>query len=128
GTRAYLDGIRDPRVKPVFLEHSGNPARVRNAAIAHARGEWIAFLDSDDLWLPNKLKLQLDQLTANPARRWSCTGVGFIDAHGTSIPRRAGAYHAQSGWILEQLLTFTASAATPTLMVRTSLIEEVEGF
>lgn len=129
GTRTYLDELRDSRVRSVLLDHSGNPSRVRNAAIALARGEWIAFLDSDDLWLPTKLKLQLDRLAANPASRWSCTGVGFIDEHGAPIPQRAGApYGAQSGWILEQLLTFTAAATMPTLMVHTSLLDDVAGF
>ncbi len=46
----------------IQLTHSGLPARVRNAGIKAAKGEWVAFLDSDDIWFPNKLKKQLEYL------------------------------------------------------------------
>lgn len=46
------------------LENSG-PARARNAALQVARGRYIAFLDSDDVWLPEKLERQLAFMTAN---------------------------------------------------------------
>jgi glycosyltransferase involved in cell wall biosynthesis len=129
GTREYLDGMRDPRVRSIALEHTGNRSRVRNAAIALARGEWIAFLDSDDLWLPDKLRRQLEQIGANPTSTWSCTDVAFIDAHGEGVARPDGkSYRAHSGWILEHLLTFAASATTPTLLVHQSLLREIGGF
>jgi GT2 family glycosyltransferase len=128
-TREYLDGLRDARVRVLHLAHSGSAAKVRNAAIELARGEWVAFLDSDDLWLPQKLERQLAALTAMPQAGWSCTDVLFIDADGASIERRAGApYHPYSGWILELLLAEVASATTPTIMVRRSLMEQLSGF
>src|SRR5690242_9472787 len=53
-TRDELSALRDSRVRCVFLERSGNPARARNAGVEAARGAWIAFFDSDDLWFPRK--------------------------------------------------------------------------
>src|SRR5207253_695583 len=83
----------------------------------------------DDLWLPDKLKRQLEQLATNPRRRWSYTGVAFIDASGAPIGQRAGAqYEALSGWILEQLLTFEAAATLSTLIAQRSLVAAVGGF
>src|SRR5688572_12834829 len=49
----------DPRITLLRAHTSGGAARARNAAIEAARGRYIAFLDSDDLWLPDKLALQL---------------------------------------------------------------------
>src|SRR5690242_3143691 len=54
-TRAFLDGLSDPRIVVILLPHSGRPSRVRNAAIARARGRYLAFLDSDDCWERTKL-------------------------------------------------------------------------
>ncbi|MEP6729991.1 MAG: glycosyltransferase family 2 protein [bacterium] len=129
GTRAYLSELREPRVRVVELEHSGNPARVRNAAIAAACGRWLAFLDSDDAWLPAKLEVQLARLAAASTCGWSCTGIQFVDQGGATIIQPAGPpYRPRSGWILEALITLEATTTTPTLMVLRSLFHQVGGF
>jgi len=51
--------VEDNRVCLIRLNQNGGPARARNSALRQARGRWIAFLDSDDLWLPTKLEKQL---------------------------------------------------------------------
>ena len=52
--------LTDPRIKYFHNEKNSGAALTRNRAMREAQGEWIAFLDSDDLWLPEKLKKQID--------------------------------------------------------------------
>jgi glycosyltransferase involved in cell wall biosynthesis len=129
GSLEWLRSIADERITVIATTHSGNPSRLRNLGAAHGSGEWIAFLDSDDLWTAEKLARQAAALANNSRSRWSCTGVSFVDDSGAVIPQRAGAsYRAHSGWILEKLLTFEAAATMPTLMVQRSLFDEVGAF
>jgi glycosyltransferase involved in cell wall biosynthesis len=128
-TRSYLEGLADPRVRIIWLQHTGNPASVRNAAIKLARGRYVALLDSDDRWMPHKLAAQLEGLRSSPGCRWSYTHFRRIDASGQEIvdPRIAG-WVPPGGWIVEQLLTLEAAVTTPSVMVETALLEEVGGF
>src|SRR6188472_4452458 len=89
-TRAFLRELSEKRIRVLSLEHSGNPSVVRNAAIRAASGKFLAFLDSDDLWLPHKLERQLVLMRATPARRWSYTQVRRIDDEGNDAASVGG--------------------------------------
>ena len=60
GSEERLEAVADPRVRMIFREEQGGQAVALNEGIEAARGEWIAFLDDDDLWSPGKLRAQLD--------------------------------------------------------------------
>ena len=47
---------REPRIRVVGLDHNGGPAKARNIGIDEARGDWIAILDADDAFLPERLE------------------------------------------------------------------------
>ncbi|MDA7794265.1 glycosyltransferase family 2 protein [Flavobacteriales bacterium] len=51
---------KDSRIKLIALSQNVGAAEARNKALIQAKGKYIAFLDSDDLWLPNKLMKQID--------------------------------------------------------------------
>jgi glycosyltransferase involved in cell wall biosynthesis len=71
-SQAGLEAVRDPRLRVLRNDSSRGVAAARNRGIAAARAELVAFLDDDDLWSPEKLRLQLD--------RWAETGAGFVYA------------------------------------------------
>jgi glycosyltransferase involved in cell wall biosynthesis len=62
-TEQVVKKFSENRIRYFFIEHTGNLGRVRNKGIAQAAGNYIALLDSDDLWLPHKLEYQLSFFT-----------------------------------------------------------------
>jgi GT2 family glycosyltransferase len=76
-------------VRYLRQENAGVSA-ARNRAIAEARGEWIALADSDDLWAPEKLEVQMAALAAVPAARWAASGCRLIDLDDRPVAGRQG--------------------------------------
>ena len=58
-TGEIIKGLRESRVRYIYHEQNRGPAAARNSGLRAARGEFIAFLDSDDEWLPEKISRQL---------------------------------------------------------------------
>lgn len=104
----------DPRVKLIRLPQNGGVAAARNAALARARGRFIAFLDSDDLWQPAKLERQTAFMDAHQAAM-SYTAYRRINEDGSQIGRLVGVPESLT---YDQLLKNTA-IATVTGMVDT---------
>ena len=75
---------QDARIKLVQLPNNVGAARARTIAIHKSKGEYIAFLDSDDIWLPNKLDAQLLFMEINTVY-FSCTKYQEIDEFGEKM-------------------------------------------
>ncbi len=69
---------------------NGGVSAARNVGIAAARGDFIALLDADDIWPPEKLAVQLAVHAALPDVGWSCTDHRITDADGRPLPGRQG--------------------------------------
>ena len=129
GTHAYLRGHADPRVRPILHEHCGNAGLLRNAAARAASGSYVAFLDSDDVWLPEKLALQVEGQLAHPDCGWSYTAYVHMDEHGGGTLWRSGRrWVPYTGWILENVISVQAMIAMSTIMVERRLFETIGGF
>lgn len=74
----------DKRIKYLKNEHNSGAAVSRNKALREARGRWIAFLDSDDIWLPEKLERQICFMKTN-GYHFSYTNYEEIDENGNKL-------------------------------------------
>jgi glycosyltransferase involved in cell wall biosynthesis len=128
-TRGYLRSIDMPRVRTIWLEHSGNPSRVRNAAINAAKGSYLAFLDSDDVWAPSKLEKQIKALRDSVTSRWCYTLEDLIDETGRPYVK-AGlpTFDPMEGSIFEPLVQLKVAMSMLTVMADRDLVREIGGF
>lgn len=83
---AAAAAAREPRIRLLRQPENRGPAAARNRALAAARGRYVAFLDADDLWLPQKLERQIAFMRATDAAI-SFTAFRRIDESGTRTGR-----------------------------------------
>ena len=123
-TKELLASIRDSRVKMIEGPRAGRPAIPRNRGIAQAKGEWIAFLDSDDSWLPEKTGLQLSA-AAKLGCKASCTNAyRVLPGKGRVSPY----LEIKKDKIVFDDLIRTNFVICSSAMIHRSVLEKVKGF
>lgn len=121
------------------LEHAGHRnlgmCTTRNLGVRHSRGEFVALLDADDLWLPNKLKEQLALMEANPrAQLIYGHSIYFDEGHGKEserVPRLAPGnklYEPPELLKLSRPFGVGEAPCPSSFLMRYPLLEEVGGF
>jgi glycosyltransferase involved in cell wall biosynthesis len=128
GTQAWVGGIDDGRIRLVTADHCGFPSKLRNRGIAAARAPWIAFIDSDDLWVSDKLERQLALHRDRPQLRWSGTGFEFIDGLGVAMPAAPFKPWPESRSLVLALLNNEVTLPLPSVMMARALLDELNGF
>ena len=86
GTWRWLNqqATQDDRIRPIRVQVK-NPAKARNIGVRRARGEWIAFLDADDSWLPSKLDNQVKFHLNHPDVAFSFSDYRHFDVNGKNL-------------------------------------------
>lgn len=127
GTAAWVRSLGDPRIRVVEHPRCGHIGRLRNAGVKAGAGALVAFLDSDDAWLPGKLEAQVAAMRAAGAR-WCYGRYEVMDDEGRPAPRRAGEFRALSGPIARELAADRADVFIGTLVVERALLDAAGGF
>ncbi|MEE8105677.1 MAG: glycosyltransferase [Planctomycetota bacterium] len=122
---AVIEKIGDPRVRLVRLEVSKGPAGARNAAVAEARGEFIAILDDDDLMLPGRLETSVAFLRENPDCALVAGAYQVIDEEGTVL---AAVSPPTDPDRVAELLPVSNPVCHSTAMIRGDVMRELRGY
>lgn len=125
GTAAVLAGIDDARVV-VLRQEKGGPSAARNRAMAVARGEFVAPIDADDIWMPRKLELQVEALRRRPDAAVAYGWTDFVDEE--LRPLYADLRPRFEGRVLEELLRKNFVACGSNTLMRRAAVMDVGGF
>lgn len=114
----YKDKIR------YIKKTNGGPSAARNLGITEAKGEFIAFQDADDIWLPEKAALQVEHFQQNSHFGVVFTGSVRFNENGLLDSNIRKGYTVPTGMVFDRLLT-EHFVAMPSVMVRKSCLDEI---
>ena len=124
-TRETIESLDDPRISIITVQNEGIIAYSRNRGIKEAKGEWVAFLDDDDVWLPEKLETVYSEIQKNSDIILLCSDVmKVIDGTRDSIQKCA----PKSQNIYESLLFHRNGIVTSSVVLRRENALKTGGF
>lgn len=106
---------KDQRIKVFKNNHNSGAAVSRNNSLSHAKGEYIAFIDSDDLWLPTKLEEQVRFMSNNVD--FSFTAYELIDENDNRLKKSVDSSHSGE-FTYKDMLRKRATMGCSTVMLR----------
>ena len=119
-----LKSILDKRLHVIVQEQNSGACRARNNGVSHARGEWIAFQDSDDEWLPDKLEKQIAFMQSGGYDFSFCQG-NLILLNGRTIksPRDDYGHEPDRDWYHVLMTDFPVS--TQKFICKRNVLEKI---
>jgi len=120
---SWLSDIEDPRLRLVRHDRPRGVSAARNTGISSGDGEWVAFLDDDDLWAPEKLSRQLSAARSS-GRKWVYSGAVAIDVRN----RVLHVEHVLDADGLLQRLPWSNAVPTSNVLVHREALREAGPF
>lgn len=120
-TQAYLHSISDDRLTILYNKNSGGPAYPRNRGIIHSRGDWIAFLDSGDIWDPHKLKVIHSEISLSDSDIY-CHNEVMCDAEGKHVKYLI--HGPSSASLYKSMLLYGNRLSTSCVVARKSFLRK----
>ena len=117
--------ISDSRIQ-VFSYPNAGQSTSRNRGIELAKGDYISFIDADDLWTPDKLEAQLKALQANPKAGVAYSWTDWIDESSQLLGK--GSYNTEQGEVFTKLLLNDFVANGSNVLIRRDALTEVGDF
>lgn len=120
GTREYLDGLNDSRIRVIHLEKNAGRGNARQMALEHVEGEFVAYLDADDWCAPDKIEKQVYFLHQH-------SNVDLVSTGILSFGKRVNFYRVR-GIGNEKIIPYSKGydmpIACPTVMIRRKAIAD----
>jgi glycosyltransferase involved in cell wall biosynthesis len=125
-TSSIVKSFSDPRIHYMINNRTKGACGARNTGIFSAKGKWVAFLDDDDIWLPEKLKSQYElSQRASKTVGLICTDYGiYKDRTDKPVIYK----NRPSGWVIDKLLYGGIIGCLSSVSIRTEILVSIEGF
>lgn len=129
GSDGTIEAVRSlgvDAVRTIRHDHSRGVSAARNAGLSTVMTPWVAFVDDDDIWAPDKLRRQVSAILQSGGARWSCVGAVHVDAAVEVLDLVAcpGPEDVAVGLLSNQVIPGGGSGA----LVDTHLALEIGGF
>lgn len=124
-TVIVVEAIGDPRIH-IYRYPNAGQGESRNRGACHATGEFFAFLDADDLWLPDKLERMVKAIGEHPQAAVAYSWIDHIDENGNFLTRACD--YTRQGYVYDKLLLSDFIAGGSNLMLWRGAFGMVGGF
>ena len=127
-TEEVIKQFNDNRIRYIKLKKNGGPSKARNIGIKKARGEFIAFQDSDDIWYNNKLELQINEFQSDTQCQLVFCQYLSKGEVPTPCPAEQKFDVQKYKYGMFEILLKGNRIGTPTIVIRKDIIEKLGGF
>ena len=126
-TIEVVKSFKDERIKIINIRNNGIIAKSRNIGLKKSHGDYIAFLDDDDLWGPEKLEIQVEYLRKHPEYYLVYSNAWVIDENGVRDGLLLKSKCLKEGEIFEELVK-TNFIPQPTVLMKKEVFENIGFF